>query len=163
MSCSFISGIGNWIADEVLYQTLAYVPELQKLDGIDARASGKSNKAAREVDNDKEEAKPAKRGRKKSVASHEVQEDEADAKALKRGRKQPAKTSKGSPKKAHNSCEGSSDKDSDEEAVDKVGAERGKRRDLKQPANEVKSLSDKGGSADPAKRPEEETAVKWLK
>uniref|UniRef100_J3MS08 DNA-(apurinic or apyrimidinic site) lyase n=1 Tax=Oryza brachyantha TaxID=4533 RepID=J3MS08_ORYBR len=150
---SFISGIGNWIADEVLYQarihpmqaaskiskekckalhqcikevieksievgadssqypenwifhsrekkpgkafvegkkvdfitvggrTSAYVPELQKLDGMDATASsakisrekGRSNKAAREVDDDEEEAKPAKRGRKQSgKATHEV-------------------------------------------------------------------------------------------
>uniref|UniRef100_A0A0E0ATQ1 DNA-(apurinic or apyrimidinic site) lyase n=1 Tax=Oryza glumipatula TaxID=40148 RepID=A0A0E0ATQ1_9ORYZ len=231
---SFISGIGNWIADEVLYQarihpmqtasmiskekckalhqciieviekslevgcnssqypenwifhsrekkpgkafvegkkidfitvggrTSAYVPELQKLDGIDATASrakiskeqSKSNKAAREVDDDEEEAKPAKRGRKQLVkATHEIQEDEEDAKASKRGRKQPAKTSKGSWKKAHHSSEGSGDDDSDDEAVDKVVAEQGKRRDPKQPA-EAKSSSDKGGSAAPAKRPQ---------
>uniref|UniRef100_A0A0E0IA01 DNA-(apurinic or apyrimidinic site) lyase n=1 Tax=Oryza nivara TaxID=4536 RepID=A0A0E0IA01_ORYNI len=205
---SFISGIGNWIADEVLYQviekslevgcnssqypenwifhsrekkpgkafvegkkidfitvggrTSAYVPELQKLDGIDATASrakiskeqSKSNKAAREVDDDEEEAKPAKRGRKQLVkATHEIQEDEEDTKASKRGRKQPAKTSKGSWKKAHHSSEGSGDDDSDDEAVDKVVAEQGKRRDPKQPA-EAKSSSDKGGSAAPAKRPQ---------
>uniref|UniRef100_A0A0D3GYR1 DNA-(apurinic or apyrimidinic site) lyase n=1 Tax=Oryza barthii TaxID=65489 RepID=A0A0D3GYR1_9ORYZ len=209
---SFISGIGNWIADEVLYQarihpmqtasmiskekckalhqciieviekslevgcnsrkkidfitvggrTSAYVPELQKLDGIDATASrakiskeqSKSNKAAREVDDDEEEAKPAKRGRKQLVkATHEIQEDEEDAKASKRGRKQPAKTSKGSWKKAHHSSEGSGDDDSDDEAVDKVVAEQGKRRDPKQPS-EAKSSSDKGGSAAPAKRPQ---------
>nr|AAQ56451.1 putative glycosylase [Oryza sativa Japonica Group]AAQ56476.1 putative glycosylase [Oryza sativa Japonica Group] len=231
---SFISGIGNWIADEVLYQarihpmqtasmiskekckalhqciieviekslevgcnssqypenwifhsrekkpgkafvegkkidfitvggrTSAYVPELQKLDGIDATASrakiskeqSKSNKAAREVDDDEEEAKPAKRGRKQLVkATHEIQEDEEDTKESKRGRKQPAKTSKGSWKKAHHSSEGSGDDDSDDEAVDKVVAEQGKRRDPKQPA-EAKSSSDKGGSAAPAKRPQ---------
>uniref|UniRef100_A0A0D9X6I5 DNA-(apurinic or apyrimidinic site) lyase n=1 Tax=Leersia perrieri TaxID=77586 RepID=A0A0D9X6I5_9ORYZ len=199
---SFISGIGNWIADEVLYQarihpmqtaskiskdkskalhqcikevietslevgadsrkkidfvtvcgrTSAYVPELQKLDGIDATASrakiskekGKSNKVAREVDND-EEAKPAKRGRKQSVKETD-EENVADVKVPKRGRKQPAKTSKGSSKKAHHSSEDSSGDDSDEETDDK--------RDSTQSAKELKSSSNTGGSVVPAKRPE---------
>jgi formamidopyrimidine-DNA glycosylase len=162
LNISFMRCADRWSHSHLFVQTSAYVPELQKLDGIDATASrakiskeqSKSNKAAREVDDDEEEAKPAKRGRKQLVkATHEIQEDEEDTKESKRGRKQPAKTSKGSWKKAHHSSEGSGDDDSDDEAVDKVVAEQGKRRDPKQPA-EAKSSSDKGGSAAPAKRPQ---------
>ncbi|KAM0832191.1 hypothetical protein ACQ4PT_065035 [Festuca glaucescens] len=65
---SFVSGIGNWIADEVLYQTTAYVPQLQKLTGTQ---SGKAVVAdprqvsndgdAKEAGEDDDDPKPRKR------------------------------------------------------------------------------------------------------
>ncbi|XP_062192334.1 formamidopyrimidine-DNA glycosylase-like isoform X2 [Phragmites australis] len=243
---SFISGIGNWMADEVLYQarihpmqtaskmskdkcetlhqcikeviqsslevgadssqfpenwifhsrekkpgkafvdgkkidfitvggrTSAYVPELQKLDGVDATASRSKRRKDKESDDDtkskngRSAPKKGERGAKKVIVAaegssnkvvnahddgREEDYEEEETKTTKRGRKKKEKKAKVSSKKASHASE-----DSDEEADNKVQAKQGK-KGLKQPSTDYEDPAKQSSRCWPSKEAREESTA----
>ncbi|TVU06658.1 hypothetical protein EJB05_49882 [Eragrostis curvula] len=143
-------------------RTSAYVPELQKLDGVDVTAS--RSKRSKDKDNDDEtDLGKGKMGAKNAnaadisarkartvdnEANEEDQEGDEDAKLAKRGRKKTTELAKSSSKKVSHALMGS------EEAADaELEAKPGKRRGSNQASTEMKTLPKKDHDAGPAKRP----------
>ncbi|KAL6839582.1 hypothetical protein ACP4OV_030521 [Aristida adscensionis] len=170
-------------------RTSAYVPELQKLDGVDATASRskrskdvddtkskKGRNAPKEVKNgakkatvaEEEDDKPAKRGRKQAGKASDVLANKSgstlDDKGTKEDQGGDKDTAKNERKQKARLAKDSSERshhslEDSDEADDNVEPESGKRRGAKRPSAETKTQANRDQDADPAKRPQRKKRV----